>query len=412
MSAAPHNDPQSATPDNAVLLLADRCLTPDQEIHDAAVLCRAGNIQAVGSASAFRDVTDVPVVRLSGCCLVPGLVDTHLHGSGPVSVMNMAGPDNLREMARTLARHGVTTFLPTLITAPRDQLIQAVARLAAACREFDDGAEPAGLHLEGPYISHSMRGTQPECVRDVDLGEVKELLAAGLGRVRIMTFAPERKGAEDLVQTLIERNVVPSMGHTEADAATAVRLVEAGATRCTHLFNGMPPLHHRSESITTVALTDDRLCVELNPDGVHVHSRMIRLVMRAKSHRQVVAISDSVQGAGLGDGVYHLGTDEIRIRNGASRRISDGRLAGSCITLDQALRNLMHIAGLPPTEATACCTRNAAESVGLNDRGEIRPGKRADITVLDRDGRVYATIVRGRFVYSAEGRIANCRGAQ
>ncbi len=396
---------------NALLIQVERCLTPFEEIRDAAILCRGGLIYAVGGASAFEGITDIPRLPLPGCCAIPGMVDTHIHGSGNVSLMNLNGIDELQSMSAVLAEHGVTTFLPTLITAPEAVLLPKIRLLAEACSRTDyPGAVPAGLHLEGPYLSYEARGTQPQCVRDVDLGEVERILEAGAGKIRIMTFAPERAGALDLVRRLKEAGVVPSMGHTTADASVVLAAVDAGATRCTHLFNGMPAIHHRNVSLAAVALTDDRLTVELTADGVHVHPRMIDLAFRAKSAAQVVAISDAVQGTGIKEGNYRLGDERIRIEHGASRRLSDGRLAGSCISLDTALRNLHRFSALDSMEAVACCTINAAKSIGLRDRGAIEPGKRADIVVLDAEGTVTFTMIGGRIAYHRDG--VGAAGAQ
>jgi len=388
-------------PDSPMLLLVGRCLTPFQEIHNAAILCRGGMIHAVGGASAFRGVQDVPQIHAPDDCAIPGMVDTHIHGAGATSVMASDTMPDLVPMSQALAAHGVTTFLPTVISAPREEMRAVVRRLAETCREDYPGAVPVGLHLEGPFISSNMRGTQQECVRDADPGELRDLLEAGNGKIRIMTFAPERKGCIEIIPILRDHGVIPSMGHTAADGETTLRAVEAGATRCTHFYNRMPLLAHRDIYLTTVALTDDRISIELIVDGILVHPRMIDLVCRAKTRDRLVAVSDAVQGTGLGDGLYRLGSDRIRIADGASRRVSDGLLAGSCLPLDRAVVNLVRFSSLTHSEAVACATVNAARSIGLTDRGVIQPGKRADIVVLDRNGRVRLTIVRGRVVYDS-----------
>ncbi len=388
-------------PESPLLLHVSRCLTPFQEIHNAAILCRDGMIHAVGGASAFRGVQDVPQIRAPDGCAIPGMVDTHIHGTGATSVMAATSASDLLPMSRMLASHGVTTFLPTVISAPREQMEAVVHSLAEACRENYPGAIPVGLHLEGPFISSNMRGTQQECVRDADPGELRALLEAGNGKVRIMTFAPERKGCIEIIPVLREHGVIPSMGHTAADGETTLRAVEAGATRCTHFYNRMPLLAHRDIYLTTVALTDDRISIELIVDGILVHPRMIDLVCRAKTHDRLIAVSDAVQGTGLGCGLYRLGSDQVRIAKGASRRVSDGLLAGSCLSLDRAVLNLERFSSLTHQEAIACATVNAARSIGLTDRGVIQPGKRADIAVLDQNGVVTLTLVRGRVVYDA-----------
>jgi N-acetylglucosamine-6-phosphate deacetylase len=274
------------------------------------------------------------------------------------------------------------------------------------------GAVPVGIHIEGPYLNPVKRGAQSErAIRPVDLDEARRLLAAGDGLVRIMTFAPELDRSADLIRLLRESAVVPSMGHSSADEETVLAAIGLGASRCTHFYNGMPQLDSRNVRLTAVALTDDSVTIEIITDGVHVHRRMVDLAIRSKPLSRIVAVSDAVQGAGLPDGLYHLGGDEVRIADGHSTRVSDGTIAGSCITLDRAMRNLADFSSLSESEAVACCTVNAARSIGLYDRGEIVPGKRADIVVLNAEREVEMTIVGGRIVYTRSGEIPVCEVA-
>lgn len=394
--------PDAGTRDgDAFVLHVDSCLTPLEVIHDACILCRNGTIDAVGGASAFEELTEIRRIERPGCRAMPGMVDTHIHGSGGYDLMRILENPDVGAMSRLLARHGVTSFVPTLLAAHPEKLMALLSTLGGLCHRPQEGAVPVGIHLEGPFINPGKRGTQnADLIRPIDLIELRDLLAAGGDALRIMTFAPELDQSANLIEMLLQNRVVPSMGHSLADEAASVRAIDAGASRCTHLFNGMPMLSQRDVGLTAVALNDDRVTIELIADGVHVNPRMIDLACRAKPRRRVVGISDGSPGAGLADGTYTFGTDEVTIENGASRRVSDGRLAGSCLTLDDAMRNFQsYCEAITELEAIACYTLNAARSIGLEDRGIIQPGKRADITVVDENWNVVMTVVAGRVVY-------------
>ncbi len=394
----PHPKQAAPAPDSFVLRVHS-CLTPTEVIGDACILCQGGIISAVGGASAFQELTDIPWIERPECRAIPGLVDTHVHGTGGYDVMTSGG--DIGSMAATLAAHGVTAFLPTIIAAEPTRMLERLETMGSLCHATLPGATPVGIHLEGPFINIQKRGSQAaEFIRPVDLGAAREMLEAAKGHLRIMTFAPELERAESLLELLLARQVVPSMGHSLADEEAARRAIDVGATRCTHFYNGMPQLSQREVGLPAVALTDDRVTIELIVDGVHVHPRMIELACRAKPRNRVVGISDAATGAGLADGVYHFGNDMIQVADGSSRRVSDGRLAGSCLTLDVAMRNMRRFSPfLSDQETVAIFTLHAARSIGLHDRGLIQPGRRADITVIDQDWNVQLTFVEGRLVY-------------
>ena len=407
--APTERDPGSARRDDdavdpGFILHVDSCITPFETINDACILCRGGQIVAVGGASAFTGLEDVPRLERPGCRAVPGLIDTHIHGSGGIDLMVMDQEPDLSAMSRTLAAHGVTSFLPTVLATTPERMQAILNVLSQFVGDGHPGAVPVGINLEGPFLNRQKRGTQSqEAIRPIDLALARDLLAAGGGTVRIMTFAPELERAEALIQLLREQQVVASMGHSLADETAARRAVDAGATRCTHFYNGMPQLGHRDVSLTTVALTDDRVTIELIADGIHIHPRMIDLACRAKPRARVIGISDASTGAGLADGQYRVGGDVVEIREGSCRRVSDGRLAGTCFTLDQALSNFRRFClSLPEQDAVASYSLYAAQSVGLQDRGILQPGKRADIAVFDAQAVVVLTIVHGRVVYDRE----------
>lgn len=390
------------------ILHVNSCLTPFERIHNASILLRDGNIIAVGGFSALRELDDIDSIHLPDCLALPGFVDSHIHGTGGFDVMDANGEQRtgkaMEQMERVLVGHGVTAFVPTLLSSPPEEMLRLTHELAALCHRPSPGAVPVGIHLEGPFLSREKRGAQPASyIHAIDTGFVQELLTEADGWVRSMTFAPELEGSKELVQLLLENGVIPSMGHSMATGDQALEAVRQGACRTTHLFNGMPPLNQRKTGLTTVGLTQDSVVIELIADGIHVHPNMLELACRSKPANQVVGISDATQGAGLTEGIYHLGQDEVRMSHGACRRVSDGRLAGSCLTLDTALRNLRRFTSLSDMEAVACYTSNPASSMKLDRRGQLQPGNRGDVVVLDADWQAVLTIVGGQIVYDARG---------
>lgn len=384
----------------AFILRLNSCYTPLEQIHNASILCRNGRIGALGGYSALRVIEDIPCLDLSAYHAVPGLVDSHLHGSGGFAVMEADGEGDLAPISGVLATHGVTSFMMTVVASTSEKMLSVTSALADLIEGEYTGARPVGIHFEGPYLNVEKRGAQRERhIRPIDMGEMRELLAAARGHARMVTFAPELTGVEPFLELLLEHGVVPSMGHSLAEEEDVLRAVDAGAKRCTHLYNGMPLLDQRRSGLTAVALTDDRLAIELIADGVHVHPRMIDLACRAKPRSDIIGVSDAIQGAGLSDGVYRLGDEEVVIKDGRCTTAAEGRLAGSSLTLDRAARNLGQFSSLSMPNVIACFTLNAARGLNLPDCGMLQPGMRADITVIDDDWNIKMTIVGGRIVY-------------
>lgn len=382
------------------LFLVDYCLTPYEHIPRAGILCEGEQILAIGGASAFVRGEAIKEVVMEGVYAVPGFVDTHIHGAGGFdsSLAAESGQD-IQAMCDTLASHGVTSFIPTIVSNTTENLMATVDILATAMASKAWSAEPVGIHVEGPFINVEKRGAQQSrYIRDVDLGEARELIAAGKGKMKIMTLAPELKNAIPLIEMLLENGVIPSMGHSLADEKAFLKAVDAGATRCTHLFNGMSPLHQRNVGLAAMALVDNRISIELILDGRLIHPRMIELACRSKPNNKIIGISDAVEGAGLSDGEYHIGECEIKITGGVVTT-KEGTLAGTIQTLEKGWRHLVEASHMPRTEAAACLTVNPARSVGLPNRGELRPGFFADIAFFNsKDHKPRMTVSKGRVV--------------
>lgn len=390
-----------------MLILTDYCLTPHKRIVKSGILCEKDKIIAVGGASAFVREPDIDIIELENAYAVPGFIDSHIHGAGGFDSSN---PDeagrSLQDMGNVLAAHGVTTFVPTVVSARIDKMLTNLSKLADMIDSHAEGVEPVGIHVEGPFINKVKHGTQFEedLVQKVDLGLLKDIIDAGKGKVKKITFAPELEGAIKLIEFLKEHNIQPSMGHSIAREADVLRAIDAGARNCTHLFNGMPVLHQRDIALTAVALTDERVTIELILDGKHLHPRMIDLSCRCKPKDKVIGISDSNQGTGMNDGNYHIGPSLIHIENGVATT-DDGALAGSTMLLDSGWHSLMTYSHMMDIDAAACTTFNPAVNLGLEDRGQLLPGKRADIAIFESEtSKSLITVAGGRIIYDATGK--------
>ncbi len=373
------------------LFLTDYCLTPYDRIPTGGILCEEGKIIAVGGASAFSMYEEgLEIIDMAGSYALPGFIDCHIHGIGSLDTANAAdGSFSLNDMAHALAAHGVTTFYPTIVSRPRKDMLAIVDSLAAQIEKGCQDADTPGIHLEGPFLNPEKRGSQDaSSIMNIDKGFAAELLAAGRGKIKLMTFAPELDQAPELVEMLLENGVIPSMGHSLANEEQTLRCVDAGCTRCTYVFNGMPTLRHRESSLTTVALTDDRISVEIIVDGIHVHPRMIDLVARCKPADKIIGISNAVASAG---------SQSLAVKN------QEGILSGTALTLENSWFQFMSFARLEQSKAAACFTYNPCRDLGLITRGELHPGRRADITFFDAEtNQVRMTVSRGEITYRKE----------
>ncbi len=378
------------------VLVGGTLVTPDAVLPDHAIAIADGRITSL-SAALPAATDETTVIDAQGGWVIPGLIDIHVHGGDGHDTMD-ATPSALHGLARFLARHGVTGFLPTTMTASADA-IQAALTAYQNTPSAPDGAQPLGLHLEGPYLSFEQRGAQPaDHLRSPDPIEYEGWLASGA--VKLITLAPELEGALPMIERAVACGAEIAVGHTAADYEQTLAAFERGARQATHIFSGMPPLSHRQPGVLGACLSDDRLRAQAIVDGVHIHPAMVKLLVRAKGIERLILISDSIRAAGLGDGTYDLGGQPVVVRDGVTRRAYDGGLAGSTLTLDAALRNVMAFAGLTLAEALPMATRVPAAALGLAGRkGVIAPGADADLVVLDSNYRVRLTLIAGRVVY-------------
>jgi N-acetylglucosamine-6-phosphate deacetylase len=370
--------------------------SPLDTIDQALVGVEDGRIARVTSADRIQPASGDEVIDFGDSILVPGFIDVHIHGAVGQDVMQ-AGREELRTIETFLARHGVTAYFPTTVTAALDFTLTALERLADAIESRKNGAgraQPLGIHLEGPFLSPVRRGVHPpKHLLPPSMGNFDRLWQAARGHVRLMTIAPELVGAEEVIAQASQRGVCVSLGHSDADLAAARRGVAAGARHATHTFNAMRPLDHRQPGILGEVLTNPHLTADVIADGIHVDATVIELLVHAKGAQNVVLITDGISATGMPDGRYQLGDLEVELKDG--RCLADGKLAGSVLTLDRAVQNVVRFTDWDLQRSVRAATLNPATATATPTKGVLRPGADADITVLTPDGHVRTTIIAG-----------------
>lgn len=376
-----------------MLLTAETLLTGRELLRPGWIEVSTGLVDAVGAGPPPR-----PADRALGAVtVVPGFVDTHVHGGGGTN-FSAAERSDTATAVDFHRRHGTTTLVASLVTAAPDQLLRQVTGLAGDVRQglID------GIHLEGPWLSTVRCGAhQPTLMRDPDPAEIDRVLQAGAGAVRMITIAPERQGALAAIERIVDAGAVAAVGHTEASYEQTRAAITAGATAGTHLFNAMRPINTREPGPVIALLEDPRVTVELITDGVHVDPALYRHVSRSAGPDRVSLITDAISAAGMSDGAYHLGPLAVNVVAGVARVAGTQTIAGSTATMDHQFRFAVKHGGLSRDEALIAAVRqasiNPARALGLPAKGLV-PGGAADLVVLDVDLRVMGVLRHGTWV--------------
>jgi N-acetylglucosamine-6-phosphate deacetylase len=357
---------------------------------------RDGVIEFVEPGASSSDALD-----LGDRWLVPGFIDVHVHGGGGAQ-FNTSDPDEVLAAARFHSRHGTTSLLATTVAAGVDELTTALATIASATEALG-GVLLVGAHLEGPFLSRTRPGAMdPASFLEVEDAIVDRLLDAGGGCVRMMTLAPELDGAMGLIERLTADGVVVSLGHSDATFDVARAAVYAGARSATHLFNAMPPFHHRAPGLVGAALDLAPVDCELICDGVHVDPAVMRAVVHAKGVAGVHLVTDAMSAAGMPDGDFFLGGARASVRGGHAVLAEGDSIAGSTLTMAAAVANAVGLLGLPVEDAVVMAAGNPARLLGLETRkGAIAHGMDADLVLLDDELRACGTMIAGEWVHGA-----------
>lgn len=381
-----------------ILIHAGRALTPATEINDAGILIREDVIEAIGPRSGMSLPAGAQEVRATDRIAIPGFVDLHIHGAGGHDVME-GSPAALHSVTRKVSEYGTTSIVATTVTASTDETLRAVEGIAtyiAHQHETDEPhAEILGIHFEGPFISKLRRGVHPsEWIQFPSAETLGRFLKAAAGNARILTIAPEVFGAAPCIDAAREAGLVVSIGHTDATYEQARAAMARGAHSATHVYNAMRPFTHRDPGVIGAVLTSPDINAELIADGVHVEEAAMKLLLMAKGAAHVTLVSDGLSATGMPDGKYTLGGFEVTVSGGVCRN-AEGVLAGSTLTLDRALRNIVALGSSLP-DAVRMLTLNPAALLGIEfKKGSLRTCADADILLLDEGLRVTNVWARG-----------------
>ena len=375
---------------NARVYLSGKLIKTDLVYND--------RILTIGEKDGQAEILPLPEEAV----VVPGFIDEHVHGAGGADAMD-GNVNALSTVAKTLAREGTTTFLATTMTQSRDNITRALEAVRQyRLKNAAAGARLGGVHLEGPFISPAFKGAQPEkYIVKPDIGVFDSYNEASGNAIKIVTVAPETEGMPAFIRHLKDKGIIASIGHTSAKERDVAAAIEHGARHVTHTFNAQSPLHHRDIGTAGSALLYDSLACEIIADTIHVSVPAMKLLFKVKDAASVILITDAMRAKGLPDGVSELGGQTVYKRGGEAR-LADGTLAGSVLTMNRAIENVVEKVGIDFKRAIDSATVNPAKAIGIyGETGSIERGKRADFTVLTKNYDVLYTVRDGNVIYSA-----------
>ena len=339
---------------------------------------------------------DGELVEASGKKIVPGFIDIHTHGGVGVDV-NDASADELEKIGEFFAKNGTTSWLCSVLTDTEEQTLWCIDQFNEYKKKKRKGSDLVGIHLEGPFLAKEYKGAMPEfLLRKFDIDLLKKYQERSGGNVRYLTVAPEVDGIAGGIKEMTELGIAVSLGHSGADYETTMKAIENGATAATHTFNAMKLLHQHFPSIMGAVMESDVYC-EAICDGRHLHPGVVRLLIKTKGLDRVVAVTDSIMAAGLPDGKYKLGVNDVVVEEGDAKLADTGVRAGSTLTQNVALLNLLKFTGRPLAEVLPILSENPAKLIGIYDRqGSIEDGKDADLVLLDEENKISEVFVMGQ----------------
>ena len=339
---------------------------------------------------------DGELVEASGKKIVPGFIDIHTHGGVGVDV-NDASEDELEKIGEFFAKNGTTSWLCSVLTDTEEQTLWCIDQFNEYKKKKRKGSDLVGIHLEGPFLAKEYKGAMPEfLLRKFDINLLKKYQERSGGNVRYLTVAPEVDGIAGGIKEMTELGIAVSLGHSGADYETTMKAIENGATAATHTFNAMKLLHQHFPSIMGAVMESDVYC-EAICDGRHLHPGVVRLLIKTKGLDRVVAVTDSIMAAGLPDGKYKLGVNDVVAEEGDAKLADTGVRAGSTLTQNVALLNLLKFTGRPLAEVLPILSENPAKLIGIYDRkGSIEDGKDADLVLLDEENKISEVFVMGQ----------------
>ena len=375
-------------------------VTPFQLLEDRIIIIEKGKIIAITDKKKdLAILKNVEMIEAQNKFIVPGYIDIHVHGGGGSDVMD-GEYEAIKQVATTHSRFGTTAFLPTTMTMTKDKIIKSLKSIYEARLKGTGTAEILGIHLEGPYINPEKKGAQKEeDIKKVSVEELLEFNQASGNLIRLVTIAPEMPGAIDFIRWLHQQGIIVSVGHSNATYKQVQEGIQAGLSHVTHIFNAMRGLHHREPGVVGAALSSPKLIVEMIADGVHLHPMVLKMLTQIKESEKLVLITDAMRAAGFKEGTYDLGGQEVMVTQGQAK-LKNGTLAGSVLTMDKAVKNLVTKVGISLLNAVQMASYNPAKCLGIDDRkGSLELYKDADIVILNKNLETELTMVAGKVVY-------------
>ena len=375
-------------------------ITPFQLLEDRIIIIEKGKIIAITDKKEdLALLKNVEIIEAQNKFIVPGYIDIHVHGGGGSDVMD-GEYEAIKQVATTHSRFGTTAFLPTTMAMTKDKIIKSLKSIHEARLKGTGTAEILGIHLEGPYINPEKKGAQKEeDIKKVSVEEFLEFNQASGNLIRLVTIAPEMPGAIDFIRWLHQQGIIVSVGHSNATYKQVQEGIQAGLSHVTHIFNAMRGLYHREPGVVGAALSSPKLIVEMIADGIHLHPIVLKMLTQIKESEKLVLITDAMRATGFKEGTYDLGGQEVIVTQGQAK-LKNGTLAGSVLTMDKAVKNLVTKVGISLLNAVQMASYNPAKCLGIDDKkGSLELYKDADIVILNKNLETELTMVAGKVVY-------------
>ncbi len=378
---------------NYLALIGGTIYTPFREIRDGVIVLSDGKIYEVGNIDDVRIPDGTELIDVSGSIIAPGFVDLLVHGGAGYGFSD-AIPENYQIISDYFLAHGSTTMLGSLHAKPKNDLLHDLDLLSKYIKDNPESNIKA-IHMEGPYLNPLLKGAMNESYLWIPSREsFLEMWEASRGLMKMMTIAPELDGAMEVIREASFRGVVCSIGHSTADYEIIDKAIDHGATHVTHMFNAMKPLHHRFPSVVTASFLRDELKIQLIADTYHVHPAVMELLIKIKSPKNIILITDSIRAGGMHEGEYHFSDQKVLLKD-QKAFLEDGTLAGSTLTLNAAVKNIVKTTGTKITDALRMSSLNACKVIG-SGKGILAAGKAADIVVMSANFEIEYTIIDGK----------------
>lgn len=373
-----------------------KVVTQDKVTAPSSVHIEDGKIKEIDEQNSLQPSKEHKIIDAKEQLLIPGMIDVHIHGANGHDMMD-GTVESILEVSKTCSETGCTSFLPTSVSSSIEDLLQMIRNVKQVIGQ-ETGAKIEGIHLEGPYLNTKRKGMQNEkFLRHPNMDEMKQILDEAGSLIKMVTIAPELPGGMEMVEFLKKRGIIVALAHSDATYEEAKEAFSKGASHVTHCFNAMRPIHHRDPGLVVAAFEEEHVSLQAIVDHVHLHPAIVRLMHQIKGPEGVVLITDALQAMNMGDGEYEFGGHHVIVKDGVAQ-LADGTLASSTVTMNEALRKTV-ASEIPFVDAVYMATTAPADLLGLQYKGRIMPGVKANLVLLDPDFNVEWTMIDGHVVY-------------